>query len=83
MSKPGSKGVIHSKDQANRQLSFAIRILQGQICHQSWKGKLQIALIIRDRLLESGWVFQARRVENWIHRLQPRRADSERAEEGS
>jgi hypothetical protein len=82
MTDPGSKGVIKTKDHANRQLRFGIAIGQGHICKSSAKGRLQIMLIIKERLEESGWVWQAKILNSWIHRLQPKRADlSERERE--
>lgn len=65
-----------SKEWANEQLRFAILVLKGQCGGKRWKGNLQIALLVKEGLLEHGFVWQAARVENWIHRLQPRKADS-------
>jgi len=62
---------------ANEQLRFAIRVLKGECGGSRWKGNLQLALIIEDRLLFYGFFWQASRVENWIHRLQPHKADSQ------
>lgn len=79
---PGSRGVIKDKEHANRTLRFGIAVGQGHICRSSAKGRLQLMLIMKERLEESGWVWQARILENWIHRLQPKRADlSERERE--
>ena len=65
-----------SREWANDQLRFAIGVLKGQRVGSRWPGRVQIALLVRDRLLEYGWTWQAERVENWIHRcLQPCRAD--------
>jgi hypothetical protein len=63
---------IGSKKWADKQLSFSIRILQGHICRSQWKGRLQLALIVRDRLREYGYSWHAERVDNWIHRCQPK-----------
>ena len=65
---------------ANSKLRFAIATLQGKIESGIWKRRLQTALTIKDQLLEAGYVWQARVLEAWIHRLQPIKADSERAE---
>jgi hypothetical protein len=65
-----------SMEWANEQLKFAIRVLKGSCGGSRWDGNLQLALMIKDRLLEYGFVWQAERIENWIHRLQPRKADS-------
>jgi hypothetical protein len=73
---------IGSRDWANSQLRFVIAVLQDRVFRATWKGKLQMALIVRDRLLEYGFTWQAARVDNWIHRLQPRRADLSEREEG-
>lgn len=71
-----------SKEWANEQLAFAIRVLQGKCGGHRWKGNLQLALLVKDRLLGQGYPWQAARVENWIHRLQPCRADSLNGDEG-
>jgi hypothetical protein len=68
---------IGSPEWANRQLRFAIAILQGHICGSSWKGRLQLALIVKERLREYGYSWHAERVDNWIHRCQPRAQDPE------
>jgi hypothetical protein len=62
---------VGSKKWADKQLSFSIRILQGHICRSSWKGRLNLALIVKERLLEHGYSWHAERVDNWIHRCQP------------
>lgn len=41
---------------------------------------MHLALIIKEELLEHGFVWHAERVENWIHRLQPIKADSQNGE---
>lgn len=65
-----------SKEWANEQLRFAIKVLKGKCGGSRWKGNLQLALIVKDRLLVRGYTWQAERIENWIHRLQRARADS-------
>lgn len=67
---------FYSKEWANSQLRFAIVVLKGHCGGHRWKGNLQIALYVKEGLLEHGFTWQAERVENWIHRLQPRKADS-------
>lgn len=54
-----------SKDWANDQLRFAIEDLRkdGSCC-------LVLALVIRDRLVDAGFWWQARTLEFWIHRFQ-------------
>ena len=67
-------------EDANRKLRFAIATLQGKVESSIWKRRLQTALICRDELLEHGFKWQSERIDNWIHRLQPRKADLEREE---
>jgi len=63
---------------ANEQLRFAVRVLKGQCggSKERWTGNLQVALMVRDRLWACGFWWQADRVDNWVHRLQPKKADS-------
>jgi hypothetical protein len=65
-----------SKDWANEQLRFAIKVLKGHCGGSNWQSNLATALFVRDRLWAMGWRWQADRVDNWIHRLQLRGADS-------
>ena len=65
---------------ANEQLRFAIKVLQGKSCGRNWKGNLQVALMVRDRLYAARFLWQAERIDNWIHRLQPRKVDSREIE---
>ena len=65
-----------SMEWANEQLRFAIKVLRGRSCGHNWAANLQLALLVRDRLWANGFPWQADRVDNWIHRLQPRKADS-------
>ena len=69
-STPGS--TFYTKEWANEKLRFAIATLQGKIESSIWKRRLQTALIVRDELLEHGFKWQAERIDNWIHRLQPK-----------
>lgn len=69
-----------SVNDANRKLRFAIATLQGKVESSIWKRRLQTALIVKDDLLANGYVWQAERIDNWIHRLAPRSGDSVRAE---
>lgn len=59
-----------SKPWANDQLRFAIHVLMGDNIVSRLPGRIHLALYIRDRLLEFGWIFQARILETWIHRAQ-------------
>jgi hypothetical protein len=61
----------YSKEWANSQLRFAILVLKGECGGHRWKGNLQVALHVKEGLLEHGFTWQAERIENWIHRLQP------------
>ena len=54
---------------ANRKLRFAIATLQGKIESSIWKRRLQTALIVKDELLAAGYVWQAERIDNHIHRI--------------
>jgi hypothetical protein len=58
--------------------------LQGKYESSIWKRRLQTALICKEELLAHGYFWQAEKIEFWIHRLQPRKADLMReSEEGS
>lgn len=59
-----------SKDWANEQLKFAIAVLDGRIIQSLPKGRIQVALLIRDRLKASGFWWQARTLEFHLHRFQ-------------
>jgi hypothetical protein len=48
-----------------------------------WGQRLAIVLIFKNELENYGYFWQAERLENWIHRLQPRKADISEREEGS
>lgn len=69
--------------EANDKLRFGIAVLKGEILASIWKRRLHLALIIKEGLLSNGYVWQARRIDNWIHRLQPRKADLRETEGGS
>jgi hypothetical protein len=60
-----------SLEWANSQLRFGISILQGSAgILQSLKGRIQLALILRDQLREYRFSWQAKILEHWIHRAQ-------------
>jgi hypothetical protein len=68
----------HSKDWANGYLRQAIALLQEGAKSNNfwlWNQRLAVAIMMKTELQGYGFVWQAKRVENWIHRLQPRRAD--------
>jgi len=48
-----------------------------------WNQRLSVVLIYKQELEDAGYPWQAQRVENWIHRLQPRKADLEERERGT
>jgi hypothetical protein len=71
--------LFYNNDWANRKLRFAIATLQGKYESTTvWKRPLQTALIVRDELLEHGYKWQAQRIDNWIHRLQPKNQEVSR-----
>jgi hypothetical protein len=76
---------FYNIDWANRKLRFTIADLQGKYESTTvWKRPLQTALICKKELLDHGYFWQAEKIDFWIHRLQPRKADlRERSEEGS
>jgi len=59
-----------SKDVANEQLKFAIAVLDGRIVESLPPGRIQIALLIRDRLRAEGFWWQSRTLEFHLHRFQ-------------
>ena len=61
---------LYSVFWANEKLTFGIAVLQGKIEASIWKRRLQTALIIKDELMEHGYVWQSERLENWIHKLE-------------
>jgi len=61
---------LGSIEWANERLRFAIATLKGEVESSIWKRRLQTALIIKEELLSYGFTWQAKRIENWIHRLQ-------------
>jgi len=73
-----------SKEWANQTLRNAISDLkEGSMSqdHWLWKQRLAVVLIYKSELLQEGFPWQAARIDNWIHRLQPLQIrDSERAQ---
>lgn len=61
---------VKSVSDANQQLRFAIAVLQGHLIVSRSKGRLHIALILKDRLKSDGFWWQAAILESWIHRAQ-------------
>jgi hypothetical protein len=58
------------KARANELLQYGIACLRGENIVSLLKGRIQIALILRARLEENGFWWQARALEYWIHRAQ-------------
>lgn len=56
-----------SKEWANDQLRFAIRVLQGKIVGSSDKGRIQIAILVEDRLSKAGFWWQHRILDHHLH----------------
>jgi hypothetical protein len=64
-----------SREWANEQLRWIISELKAEASKGSafrWRQGLFLALHVKERLLDLGFPWQAARIENWIHRLQPR-----------
>jgi len=59
-----------TKEMANDQLRFALSVLRGEIVISQPKGRIQIALLIRDRLKDWGFWWQVRILEFHLHRFQ-------------
>ena len=69
-----------SKQWANDQLSFIIKVLKGQVVVCDWKARVQLALILKESFLSHGLTWHAKRVDNWIHRLTPRDLQPQRVD---
>jgi len=59
-----------SKDWANETLSYAIQVLKGRKIVSRLKGRIFLALYLRDMLLDYGFWWQAKVLEIWIRRAQ-------------
>lgn len=55
-----------SKAWANDELRYAVLVLKGQAFISDFKGRLAVALYIKEVLDEAGFPWQAERVENWV-----------------
>jgi len=55
---------------ANDLLSFAVRTLQGKIEVSRTAARISTALVVRRRLAESGFWWQVKVLNYWIHRAQ-------------
>jgi hypothetical protein len=59
------------RERANQELRYAISVLRGRSGIVSTrKGRLQIALILKDRFREDGFWWQEKILGSWIHRFQ-------------
>jgi len=80
-----------SKEWANEQLSFAIQVLKGRRVGCVPKGRVSIALMVKERLEGFGFWWQVGILEIWLNRFQkgefiaraPARAYPIRGEGGS
>lgn len=59
-----------SSQWADNQLRYIIGILQGKHITSTWRGRINLALITKERLQGMGFKWHVARVENWIHRAQ-------------
>jgi hypothetical protein len=58
---------FYDVDWANQQLRYGIRILRREGCAQSIGRAISDAIIIRNRLADNGFWWQADRLDNFIH----------------
>jgi len=61
---------------ANDLLRYGIGVLQGKYIVATQKGRLQIALILMKRLASSGYWWQTKVLQAWIHRFQGGQLDA-------
>lgn len=57
-------------ERANDLLRYGIGVLQGKHIVATEKGRLQIALILMKDLASSGFWWQTKVLQHWIHRAQ-------------
>lgn len=55
---------------ANELLRYGIGVLRGRHIKSSEKGRLQIALLLKEDLEEMGAWWQVKILNSWIHRAQ-------------
>jgi hypothetical protein len=75
---------VYSVAWANDQLRIAIEFLKEGAKSEGfwlWNQRLCVVILIKTELEGHGFKWQAVRIENWIHRLQPRKADLDRERE--
>jgi len=66
LSRKSDKSVL----EANKKLVYTIGVLQGKFVVSRPAGRLHIALLLREQLQETGFWWQAKVLEFWIHRFQ-------------
>ncbi len=66
--------LFNSKEWANSQLRFGIKLLKGQICSQSLERAIADAVSLRWSLANAGFWWQAKRLDNWINRARQKGA---------
>ena len=75
------KPYLGSREWANDLLHQGIELLKEGAKSEGywlWNQRLAAVLCFKKELLDSGFTWQANRIDNWIHRLAPRRGDPER-----
>jgi hypothetical protein len=73
-----SSSFYGSKEWANSTLKASIVFLKEGANSENfwlWNQRLAVVLIFKKELEEKGFFWQSNRIENHIHRLQPRKAD--------
>ena len=72
---------LGSKEWANDHLRYGISVCQGKSGMIATRdGYLQTVLMLKEDLESFGYMWQARILEYWIHRLQARKPDSQNGE---
>jgi len=66
---------LWSKEWANEILRYSIAVLQGKRIISRPEGRLLIARVMRNRLAEAGFWWQADKLEHHIHRFYKSRRD--------
>jgi len=69
-----------TKEWANNQLRYAIRVLKGRAFRSTPEGRIEVALFIKRRLERYGFWWQAKEVDGWVHRYQKERNVESNAE---
>ena len=61
---------VRDKDHANSLLRYAISALRGREFKATYKTKLAYAILVKESLSSSGFWWQAKNLDHWIHRFQ-------------